>query len=164
MANDFRVVTVCGSRRAPHSVRKANRFSVSYTEPARILKLGPGGSADLVALRRPELPWDVGTDGAPLQLISSTISRAPPGGAAARKVKHGPGRLSGLDAIRIDYKRGRRELRVCKQNEIGTIEPASEPTSSCSAQAGGSLGPSRMPIPQDVVELRSLKGHAFATF
>ncbi|HVT59179.1 MAG TPA: amidohydrolase family protein [Thermoanaerobaculia bacterium] len=93
------------------------RVSVVHC-PSSNLKLG-SGVADVVALRRAGLAVGIGADGAPCNNRLDAFAELRLA-ALLQMLRHGPGALSGLDALRLATSEGARALGL--EALVGTVE------------------------------------------
>jgi len=102
----------------PHLERvRGGRFSVVHC-PSSNLKLG-SGIADVVRLRRAGVPVGIGADGSPCNNDLDALEEMRLA-ALLQTLRHGPGALSGLDALRLATSEGAAAIGLA--NEIGSIE------------------------------------------
>lgn len=96
---------------------RGERFSVVHC-PSSNLKLG-SGVADLVTIRAAGVPVGVGADGTPCNngLDGWEEVRL---AALLQTLRHGPGALSGRDALRLATSEGARVLAM--EREVGSVE------------------------------------------
>jgi 5-methylthioadenosine/S-adenosylhomocysteine deaminase len=117
LATDLRIAHgVCLLPEHLARVRRG-RFSV-VSCPSSNLKLG-SGIADLVAIRGAGVPVGVGADATPCNNALDALTEVRLA-ALLQTLRHGPGALSGLDALRLATSEGARALGLGE--EVGSLE------------------------------------------
>lgn len=117
LATDFRIAHGVWLTEQHLSRVRSHRFSVVHC-PSSNLKLG-SGIADVVTIRRAGVPVGIGADGAPCNNDHDAFEELRLA-ALLQKLRHGPERFSGLDALRLATSEGARALGL--EDEVGSIE------------------------------------------
>jgi len=120
LGTDFRIAHgVCLEPQHLRLLRtvSGHRFSVLHC-PSSNLKLG-SGIADVVGIRAAGIPVGIGADGTPCNNDLDALEELRLA-ALLQKLHAGPGRFSGLDALRLATSEGARALGL--EDEIGTVE------------------------------------------
>lgn len=117
LAADLRIAHGIWLDEAHYPRLRGERFSVVHC-PSSNLKLG-SGIADVVGLRAAGIPVGVGCDGPPCNNDFDAFEELRLA-ALLQKLKSGPHRFSGLDALRLATSEGARALGL--EHQIGSIE------------------------------------------